>query len=96
MSLSSPNPINSGRPEWDCILTAAQRNDTAEIKRLVSDGISVNHSNALGQSALHVAALWGNGKLITLQDCFIFLSSVLIANNLLGFNTFCIKMRKLY
>jgi len=44
----------------DRILSAAQKNNAEEIERLVKSGVSPSHSNSLGQSALHIAALWGN------------------------------------
>ena len=49
------------RPEWDRILSASQRNNADEIEYLItSQNVSPNHTNGVGQSALHVAALWGN------------------------------------
>lgn len=48
-------------PEWDQILRAAMKNDSLGIRRLVEqEGVSPSHSNAVKQSALHIAALWGN------------------------------------
>lgn len=48
-------------PEWDQILSAAQKNNVSEIQRLVTqEGVSANHANSVGQSALHVSALWGH------------------------------------
>jgi ankyrin repeat protein len=50
-------------PEWDLLLSAAQKNEPDRIKRMIDDdGVDPCHSNAVGQSALHIAALWGNGK----------------------------------
>ena len=47
----------------DRILKAAQQNNATEILRLVNqEGVNPSHSNGVGQSALHVAALWGNGE----------------------------------
>ena len=49
------------RPEWDRLLVACQRNQPMEVKRLiVEEGISACHANAIGQSALHIAALWSH------------------------------------
>lgn len=40
---------------------AAQRNQPLEIHRLVkAEGVPASHSNQVGQSALHVASLWGH------------------------------------
>lgn len=55
------NSQNQPRPEWDRILSASQRNNATEIENLIlHHGVSPSHSNAVGQSALHVASLWGN------------------------------------
>ena len=63
MKLSSQGDLQSN-PEWDSILSAAQKNKATEIKRLVEKcGVSPNHTNRAGQSALHIAALWGNGRI---------------------------------
>ncbi|KAL7579663.1 hypothetical protein ACA910_021813 [Epithemia clementina (nom. ined.)] len=58
----SPQQASSRpRPEWDVLLSAAQKNDATRIRALVNDhGISPSHANGVGQSALHVAALWGH------------------------------------
>jgi len=65
MSSSSSN-ARVNRPEWDRILSAAQKNNATEILRLVSeDGVSASHANAVDQSALHIAALWGNVEAVT-------------------------------
>lgn len=50
-------PVN-----WDLLLSAAQKNLPNIIERLIlSSGVDPSHSNAVGQSGLHIAALWGNG-----------------------------------
>ncbi len=52
-------------PEWDRILSASQRNDAVEIKRLINlENVSPDHSNAVGQTAVHIACIWGNGEYI--------------------------------
>mmetsp|Transcript_35614 Transcript_35614/g.85937 ORF Transcript_35614/g.85937 Transcript_35614/m.85937 type:complete len:102 (+) Transcript_35614:257-562(+) len=49
-------------PEWDSILTASQKNDADEVVRLIiNDGVPVTHSNVVGQTSLHIAAMWGCG-----------------------------------
>jgi ankyrin repeat protein len=56
--MSAPPP-----PEWDRLLSACQKNDVDLVRRLVSeDGVSPSHCNRAGQSALHIAALWGHCK----------------------------------
>ena len=52
-------------PEWDALLTAACKNDAKEIRFLVTKmGVPATHSNAVDQSALHIAALWGHGRIL--------------------------------
>jgi ankyrin repeat protein len=52
---------NAAPPEWDQILIACQKNLPSRVRELIEqDGVSSNHKNAIGQSALHVAALWGH------------------------------------
>lgn len=65
MSLPSSQRSSEARPEWDLLLSAAQKNCPDKIRALVADGVDPSHSNAVGQSALHVAALWGHGKILT-------------------------------
>mmetsp|Transcript_12394 Transcript_12394/g.23230 ORF Transcript_12394/g.23230 Transcript_12394/m.23230 type:complete len:404 (+) Transcript_12394:74-1285(+) len=53
------------RPEWDRILSAAQKNNAQEIHNLINNQkVSPSHSNAVGQSALHIACLWGNKEAV--------------------------------
>jgi len=46
------------------LLSAAQRDDVAALKKLVADGVSPSSANGVGQSALHIAAMWGNYKAV--------------------------------
>jgi len=39
---------------------AAQRDDTPMLRDLIMLGVPVNFGNRIGQTALHIAALWGN------------------------------------
>ena len=49
------------RPEWDVLLSAAQKNNVERIHALVQQhGVPPSHANGVGQSGLHVAALWGH------------------------------------
>ena len=41
---------------------AAQRDDVPALKRLVAAGFDPNQGNGIGQTALHVACMWGNYK----------------------------------
>jgi ankyrin repeat protein len=56
MSVSSSAP-----PEWDQLLAASQKNLPDTIRSLISDGVDPNHANRVGQSALHIAAIWAHG-----------------------------------
>ena len=52
-------------PEWDLLLSAAARNDLAHVKELVErQDVPVLHTNGVGQSALHIAALWGHEGIV--------------------------------
>lgn len=47
--------------EWDQLLAASQRNLPDTIRNLVSEGVDPSHANRVGQSAVHIAAIWGHG-----------------------------------
>lgn len=51
---SMPNPQSMA------MLTNAQQNNAEELQRIISSGVDPSSSNAVGQTALHVACLWGN------------------------------------
>jgi len=43
------------------ILSASQKNDVDAVKQYVErDGVSPSYANSLGQTPLHIAAMWGN------------------------------------
>ena len=44
------------------LLSASQRDDVAGVRRALASGADVNHGNAMGQTALHIACLWGNAS----------------------------------
>lgn len=53
----------------DSFLFAAVDNNVTAIRQLIQEmGVSPSHSNPAKQSALHLAALWGNGTYM----CFTF------------------------
>jgi hypothetical protein len=55
-------------PEWDLLLSAAQKNQSDRIRNMINkEGVDASHANAVGQSALHIAALWGHGTLCKVQ-----------------------------
>ena len=47
-------------PEYDLLLSAAAKNDVQTMKTLIAGGVPASHANQIGQTALHVAALWGH------------------------------------
>ena len=52
-------------PEWDLLLSAAQKNRADLIQEMITLGqVNPSHSNSVGQSALHIASLWGNGTYV--------------------------------
>ena len=65
-AMARPNPP----AEWDVLLSASQKNDSDRIRRLCQQqGIPATHANGVGQSALHIASLWGNVEAVeTLLD----------------------------
>jgi ankyrin repeat protein len=59
VAMAAPSP-----PEWDLILSYAQKNWPDKIVDLLTNrGVDPDHSNAVGQTALHIASLWGHGTL---------------------------------
>ncbi|KAJ8607746.1 hypothetical protein CTAYLR_008614 [Chrysophaeum taylorii] len=47
------------------ILSASQKNDVNTVKQYVEvDGISPSYANSLGQTPLHIAAMWGNADTV--------------------------------
>ena len=44
------------------LLSAAHRDDVRAIYSLLREGADINWGNALGQTALHIACLWGNSS----------------------------------
>ena len=60
MSSSSAN-APPPPPEWDMLLSAAQKNQSDRIRTMITQqGIPASHANGVGQSALHIACLWGH------------------------------------
>mmetsp|Transcript_18881 Transcript_18881/g.27975 ORF Transcript_18881/g.27975 Transcript_18881/m.27975 type:complete len:466 (-) Transcript_18881:194-1591(-) len=58
---TNTNTNTNAKPEWDRLLSAAQKNNAELIHSLITiDKVSPSHANAVGQSALHIACLWGN------------------------------------
>lgn len=52
---------NRNRSPEDTLLCAAQKNNPELIERLIdTENVDVNHPNMVGQTATHVACLWGN------------------------------------
>ncbi|GMH65986.1 hypothetical protein TrST_g8011 [Triparma strigata] len=47
------------------LLSAAHRDDVQAIRQLLMAGADVNFGNAVGQTALHIACLWGNASAVS-------------------------------
>lgn len=48
-------------PEWDLILSASRQNHHERVRGMIEvGGIPATHSNALGQTSLHISAMWGS------------------------------------
>jgi len=59
--MNVPNARPPFNPAWDLILSASQKNLPEDIRDMVeSQGVPPTHSNAVGQTGLHIAALWGH------------------------------------
>ena len=46
------------------ILSAAQKNDVEAVSRFLDEGIPASYSNSLGQTPLHISAMWGNVEVL--------------------------------
>ena len=44
------------------LFQAAQRDDIPALKRLLANGVPATAANGIGQTALHIACIWGNYK----------------------------------
>jgi len=49
---------------WSGILSAAQKNDVNTVRILLSRGCPPSHPNGVGQTGLHIAAMWGNWEVV--------------------------------
>mmetsp|Transcript_19425 Transcript_19425/g.26958 ORF Transcript_19425/g.26958 Transcript_19425/m.26958 type:complete len:385 (-) Transcript_19425:67-1221(-) len=59
--MNLPDARAPHNPAWDLILSASQKNLPEDIRDMVeSQGVPPTHSNAVGQTGLHIAALWGH------------------------------------
>ena len=48
-------------PEWDLLLSAARQNQHERVRGMIEvRGIPASHSNSIGQSGLHISAMWGS------------------------------------
>ena len=46
------------------LLSAAQRDDVRAIEASLAAGADINHGNSVGQTALHIACIWGNSSAV--------------------------------
>ena len=58
--------IASSPPEWDALLLACQQNKLGEVQKMLQNGVDPSHSNAIQQSALHIAVWWGHADIVEL------------------------------
>lgn len=62
MNFDSSDAALPAPPEWDRILSACQKDDPNLVRHLIEqEGVDASHANRVGQSAMHIAALWGHG-----------------------------------
>ena len=48
-------------PEWDLLLSASRQNQHERVRGMIEvGGIPASHSNSIGQSSLHICAMWGS------------------------------------
>ena len=65
--VQASSPVGWVPPHWDSLLGAAKTNRPWEIMQLVKmHGVSPNHTNKVGQTALHIASLWGHADCVAL------------------------------
>ena len=50
--------------QQNALLGAAQRDDVVAIKNILQSGAAVSYANSVGQTALHIATLWGNASAV--------------------------------
>ena len=50
-------------------IQASQRDDIPALKKFIAMGVDVNQGNVIGQTALHVACMWGNVSVVH-YSCF--------------------------
>ena len=55
----------SRNPAFDRLLSYSQKNDNVSITSLLATGCPATHANGVGQTALHIAALWGNSQALS-------------------------------
>ena len=58
--------MTTPKPEWDMILSYAQKNNPTAIHQLITQqSVPPNHANGVGQSSLHVSAIWGHDTCVS-------------------------------
>ena len=62
-NLSTHHPFSSF-VSFPCPFAEAQRNEPQEIQKLIDGGLDPSVANGVGQTALHVACLWGTHKCV--------------------------------
>ena len=77
------------RARW---VPEAQRNEPAEIQRLIAAGVNPSTANGVGQTPLHVACLWGNHECVKvlIESGALVTSLFLVFRPMHPHHTFCL------
>ena len=58
--IRSIDALERVKQKGSSLLGAAQRDDVRMLKRLINEGVPASFGNSMGQTALHIACIWGN------------------------------------
>eukprot|EP00613_Pedinella_sp_CCMP2098_P021978 CAMPEP_0171694040 /NCGR_PEP_ID=MMETSP0991-20121206/6996_1 /TAXON_ID=483369 /ORGANISM="non described non described, Strain CCMP2098" /LENGTH=454 /DNA_ID=CAMNT_0012282581 /DNA_START=83 /DNA_END=1447 /DNA_ORIENTATION=+ len=56
--------VKAQEQQGSMLIQAAQRDDVPALKKLLASGVDADYANVIGQTALHVACMWGNYKAV--------------------------------
>ena len=60
--------VKAAQQQNQMLFQASQRDDVPALKRLIASGVSPQAGNAIGQTALHIACIWGNYKSVEILN----------------------------
>mmetsp|Transcript_32174 Transcript_32174/g.96665 ORF Transcript_32174/g.96665 Transcript_32174/m.96665 type:complete len:417 (+) Transcript_32174:402-1652(+) len=63
-AINAVEQIKAMERQQSALLGAAQRDDVKALKGIIGSGVDVSAGNAVGQTALHIASLWGNAQAV--------------------------------